>query len=125
MADADVSTSAGAAEQLLEELVSAIQQASAAEFPEVHSALSTWLPDQFCTGIFTPLHMPTGVLRWSDCGHPLHEAALEPGDRILLYTDGVVESHNEGGEQFGLDRFTDHIVRSTAAGQNEWWPPGP
>ncbi|EXU67337.1 hypothetical protein Z951_15830 [Streptomyces sp. PRh5] len=35
MADADVSTSAGAAERMLEELVSAAEQASPAEFPEV------------------------------------------------------------------------------------------
>jgi serine phosphatase RsbU (regulator of sigma subunit) len=26
----------------------------------VDQALTTWLPDQFCTGIFTQLHMPTG-----------------------------------------------------------------
>ncbi|MFE5157315.1 PP2C family protein-serine/threonine phosphatase [Streptomyces sp. NPDC056697] len=48
----------------------------------------------------------------------MHETALEPGDRILLYTDGVVESRDEGGEQFGLERFADHIIRSTAAGEN-------
>ncbi|MFD5384155.1 PP2C family protein-serine/threonine phosphatase, partial [Streptomyces sp. NPDC127074] len=48
----------------------------------------------------------------------IHETALEPGDRILLYTDGVVESRDEGGEQFGLERFADHIIRSTAAGEN-------
>jgi serine phosphatase RsbU (regulator of sigma subunit) len=119
----------------------------------VDQALAKWLPDQFCTGIFTQLHMPTGVLQWSNCGHPapllirgqrlldkalerasepplglpaslaggprqVHETSLEPGDRILLYTDGVVESRDEGGEQFGLERFTDYIIRSTAAGQN-------
>ncbi|MEV5126161.1 PP2C family protein-serine/threonine phosphatase [Streptomyces decoyicus] len=47
----------------------------------------------------------------------VHETNLEPGDRILLYTDGVVESRNERGEEFGLKRFTDYIIRSTAAGQ--------
>jgi hypothetical protein len=45
-----------------------------------------------------------------------HEAALEPGDRVLLYTDGVIEARR-GGDEFGLDRFTDFIIRSAAAGQ--------
>ncbi|WP_411124595.1 PP2C family protein-serine/threonine phosphatase [Streptomyces sp. x-19] len=119
----------------------------------VDEALAKWLPDQFCTGIFTQLHMPTGALRWCNCGHPppllirrhrllhdalerppepplglpanlagvsrqVHDASLESGDRILLYSDGVVESRNEKGEQFGLERFTDYIIRSTAAGQS-------
>ncbi|MFE1884442.1 PP2C family protein-serine/threonine phosphatase [Streptomyces diastatochromogenes] len=119
----------------------------------VDEALAKWLPEQFCTSVFTQLHMPTGVLRWCNCGHPppllirrhrllhnalerppepplglpaslagtvrqVHEVSLEPGDRILLYSDGVVESHDEAGEEFGLERFTDYIIRSTAAGQS-------
>ncbi|MFC9084284.1 PP2C family protein-serine/threonine phosphatase, partial [Streptomyces sp. NPDC057062] len=36
----------------------------------VDDALAKWLPEQFCTGVFTQLHMPTGVLRWCNCGHP-------------------------------------------------------
>lgn len=33
--------------------------------------------------------------------------SLEPGDAILFYTDGVVEAHLPGHEQFGLDRLMD------------------
>ena len=33
------------------------------------------------------------------------EVTLEPGDRLCLYTDGVVEAHNEIGEAFGTDRL--------------------
>ncbi|MCU1376205.1 MAG: protein serine/threonine phosphatase [Actinomycetia bacterium] len=33
--------------------------------------------------------------------------ALEPGDSILFYTDGVVEAQLPGGEQFGVDRLAD------------------
>jgi sigma-B regulation protein RsbU (phosphoserine phosphatase) len=30
---------------------------------------------------------------------------LEPGDGIVLYTDGITEAENPAGEQFGLDRL--------------------
>jgi serine phosphatase RsbU (regulator of sigma subunit) len=45
-------------------------------------------------------------------------AASNRGNRILLYSDGVVESRDEAGEEFGLARFTDYIIRSTPAGQS-------
>jgi serine phosphatase RsbU (regulator of sigma subunit) len=38
-------------------------------------------------------------------------AQLEPGDRIVLYTDGIPEARNSEGEQFGLERFTDFLIR--------------
>ncbi|MEX2969659.1 PP2C family protein-serine/threonine phosphatase [Streptomyces sp. C184] len=49
--------------------------------------------------------------------HKVHETTLEPGDCVLLYTDGVVEARDADGAEFGLDRFTDFIIRSSAAGQ--------
>jgi serine phosphatase RsbU (regulator of sigma subunit) len=33
------------------------------------------------------------------------ELLLEPGDRIALYTDGILEAANPVQEQFGADRF--------------------
>ncbi len=36
---------------------------------------------------------------------------LEPGDRLLLYTDGIVEARDALGRQFGQDRFTDFVLR--------------
>ncbi|MEU1785393.1 PP2C family protein-serine/threonine phosphatase [Streptomyces sparsogenes] len=47
----------------------------------------------------------------------VHETKLEPGDCVLLYTDGVVEARDADGAEFGLDRFTDFIIRSNAAGE--------
>jgi serine phosphatase RsbU (regulator of sigma subunit) len=41
---------------------------------------------------------------------------LEPGDRLLFYTDGIVDARSPDGEPFGLDRFTDFIIRREADG---------
>jgi serine phosphatase RsbU (regulator of sigma subunit) len=38
---------------------------------------------------------------------PVATEALEPGDRVLLYTDGVIEAHRSGDEQFGVERLLD------------------
>ncbi|MEW2545115.1 PP2C family protein-serine/threonine phosphatase [Streptomyces sp. NPDC047002] len=40
---------------------------------------------------------------------------LEPGDRVVLYTDGITEARDSAGEQFGTERFIDHLVRQHAA----------
>ena len=42
--------------------------------------------------------------------------SLEPGDRVLLYTDGVVEARSPSGEEFGLSRLVDLVVRESASG---------
>jgi hypothetical protein len=41
---------------------------------------------------------------------------LEPGDGVLLYTDGVTEARSPNGEFFGEQRLVDLIVRHMAAG---------
>lgn len=40
---------------------------------------------------------------------------LEPGDRLLLYTDGVTEGRAADGTPFGLDRLADFITRHSSA----------
>ena len=42
--------------------------------------------------------------------YPVCTVPLEPQDRILLYTDGVTEPENAGGEAFG-DRQLEQVVR--------------
>jgi serine/threonine protein phosphatase PrpC len=41
---------------------------------------------------------------------------LQPGDMLLLYTDGVTEARSPDGEFFGLARLVDMVTRNLAAG---------
>ncbi|MFE4862174.1 PP2C family protein-serine/threonine phosphatase [Streptomyces sp. NPDC056670] len=61
-----------------------------------------------------PMGLPA---RFSKGPRDLHEVTLEPGDRVLLHTDGVTEARTEGGGEYGMDRFTDSIILATAAGE--------
>ncbi len=49
-------------------------------------------------------------------GEAVAELSLEPGDRVLLYTDGVVEARSPEGEEFGVERLADLFVRESASG---------
>ncbi len=48
-----------------------------------------------------------GVL--PDSSYPVRELTLDPGDRYLLYTDGVVDPENAAGESFG-DRALEQVL---------------
>jgi hypothetical protein len=102
-------------------------------------------PSAFVTGIVAELDLDSGSLAWHLAGHPpalllrsgrvvktlaadvdlpfgiggprhcAHER-LEPGDRLLVFTDGVVEARSADGELFGVDRLADLVGREEAAG---------
>ncbi len=54
-------------------------------------------------------------LRFSDGHPPQHTLQLEPGDRLALYTDGVVEARRLG-QFFSEQRLADFVVRESASG---------
>ncbi|MEV7794655.1 PP2C family protein-serine/threonine phosphatase [Streptomyces sp. NPDC087512] len=127
-----------------------------ADLPELvesaDRALARWLPHQFCTAVIAQLDLATGLLRWSNCGHPppilirgdrlmtdamereadppmgvpsllvdrprhTHEIRLEPGDRVLMYTDGVIEARGGETKLMGLEPFADYVIRATGGGE--------
>jgi serine phosphatase RsbU (regulator of sigma subunit) len=50
-----------------------------------------------------------------DGGHRVGTEHLQPGDRVILYTDGITEARSPAGELFGLRRLVDLLVRTHAA----------
>ncbi len=99
-------------------------------------------PDQFATAQMMRLDVATGRLQWVNAGHPeallireqrvlrrletpgtlpvgfggasplISETQLQRGDRVLFYTDGLVEEHKVGGEQFGEEHMIEVINRT-------------
>jgi serine phosphatase RsbU (regulator of sigma subunit) len=59
----------------------------------------------------TPLGVPLG-------SRPdVAEESLEPGDMLLLYSDGLTEARRPGGELLGVDGLTEFIEHEAAARQ--------
>ena len=101
---------------------------------------------QFATALLARLDLATGQLLWVNAGHPAPlvvrdgellpqdscrsslplglqatparecSVQLRPGDRVLLYTDGIVEARSPEGDFFGEARLADFVVRAEAAG---------
>src|ERR1700754_2552881 len=53
--------------------------------------------------LLIPPELPLGLL--SSTHYPVHRIALQPGDRLLLLTDGITEAHQRGEREFGYRRL--------------------
>lgn len=59
---------------------------------------------------------PTPPFGLQDQEQPqVQTTSLEPGDSVLLYTDGVVEARGAGGAELGLEHLMDLLEREAAA----------
>ncbi len=75
-----------------------------------HNLPFVWRPCEAPENGYTFLDtdgMLIGVLE--DVFYEERTMELQPGDVLILYTDGVTEAKNEGGEQFGEERLY-HVV---------------
>jgi serine phosphatase RsbU (regulator of sigma subunit)/anti-sigma regulatory factor (Ser/Thr protein kinase) len=57
--------------------------------------------------------MPLGLM--PDSAYDEVRAVIDPGEVLLLYSDGITEQHNDDGEMFGFDR-TQALVGEAASG---------
>ncbi|HRY42890.1 MAG TPA: PP2C family protein-serine/threonine phosphatase [Thermoanaerobaculia bacterium] len=48
-----------------------------------------------------------------------HVARLHPGDRLVLYSDGLIEALDDDGEPFGFSRFEEVLTRAARDGAGE------
>ena len=51
---------------------------------------------------------PLGVL--DDLDFPAEQVSVSVGDRLVLYTDGIIEAPNSAEEQFGMARFEESVL---------------
>ena len=51
--------------------------------------------------------LPLGMFR--DTRYHEYYLTTEPGDILVLYTDGVTEAHNSQGEEFGRSRLAEAV----------------
>ncbi|ARU56279.1 response regulator [Oleiphilus messinensis] len=56
-------------------------------------------------------HMPLGVLEPHEFESDVEIVSLKEGDRVILYTDGIIESLNEVGDMYGVERLLEIINR--------------
>ncbi len=61
-----------------------------------------------------PPRYPLGI-PWAATADLIASEQLEPGDRLLLYSDGIVEARDASGEFFGEQRLVDFTERASLA----------
>jgi sigma-B regulation protein RsbU (phosphoserine phosphatase) len=71
--------------------------------------------DSFVQSLGQSDQIPLGVLH--DYEYHNNEIALDPGDLLILYTDGITEARNRAGEMFGLARLHELVCAGPLAPQ--------
>lgn len=61
--------------------------------------------------------VPLGMFK--DTRYHEYYLTTEPGDVLVLYTDGVTEAHNLKGDEFGRDRLAEAVRRHSQLGARE------
>jgi phosphoserine phosphatase RsbU/P len=61
-----------------------------------------------------PTAMPLGLSHLGDQTPGVEDEALQPGDHLLIYTDGMTEARTEDGEFFGRDRLVEAVTHTLA-----------
>ncbi len=56
-------------------------------------------------------HMPLGILEDNEFDSSIQVFDVEHGDKVYLYSDGIVEAKNSKGEQFGNERLQKTLVQ--------------
>jgi len=59
--------------------------------------------------------LPLGLM---DSEYSEVEVRLEPGDRVLMYTDGILEATNSKGEEFGISRLEQVLQNPSVSAQS-------
>ncbi len=65
-----------------------------------------------------PVHLPLGFGFHSPDPPAQERVRLQPGDRVLMYSDGITEARSPEGDLFGEERLADTVIRSTSSGDN-------
>jgi serine phosphatase RsbU (regulator of sigma subunit) len=80
-----------------------------------HEPIIVSHPDQE-TEVVSPDGFALGVVGSPDFGELLQVETLElnPGDRVLIFTDGLTEAMNTEGEEFGMERILDIMNRDNS-----------
>jgi serine phosphatase RsbU (regulator of sigma subunit)/anti-sigma regulatory factor (Ser/Thr protein kinase) len=58
--------------------------------------------------------LPLGLL--PDITYEEAEATIEPGDEVLLFSDGLVEAHSANGEMYGFPRLREAMAAEAGSG---------
>jgi catechol 2,3-dioxygenase-like lactoylglutathione lyase family enzyme len=128
------------------QMVSAIDQPDRFLASVNHLLFENTAVGSYATLFFAEYDNTTCRVRYANCGHPpglilradgsierlvptstviglfdewscsIHESCLGSGDTFALYTDGVTESPNAAGEEFGDEQLLDSMRRHNALG---------